>query len=86
LVFPRGQPRLKRRGVVNFGVVEHQYRGASARGGLGSARVEDKGCVQRACAGGGEQVVGGGVEKPNPLKRGRWRGWAATCWPRNCQP
>ena len=60
-VFPMSQARLKGGAVVNFGVIEHQHGGAGACGGLGIGRIGDKGRVERAFAGGGVQVVGGGV-------------------------
>ena len=46
---------------MDYGVVEHQHRGAGAGGGPRIQRVDDEGRVQAAPAGGGVQLVGGRV-------------------------
>ena len=45
LRFPRRQTGLESGGMVDFGVIEHEYGGAGARGGPGIERVDDN----RAC-------------------------------------
>ena len=70
LLLPGRDSGLKGGCVVDAGVVEFEHRGPGAGGGPGAERIDDKGRVQAAFAGGGVQLVGGGVVEPNTLNRG----------------
>ena len=48
LDLPRLKPRLEGSGVVDFGVVEHEHRGAGASGRPRVKRIDDEGRVQGA--------------------------------------
>ena len=54
LVLPVLEPRLKGRGVVDAGIIEHEHRGAGAGSGPG---IDDKNRVQGALAGSGVQSL-----------------------------
>ena len=53
--------------MVDFRVVEHEYRGAEAGGGPGVERVDNKSGVERTLTGGRVQVVGRGVVEAQPI-------------------
>ena len=71
---PGRQARPKGSGMVQAGVVEHEHRGPGARGHPGLERVEHKGPVQGAFAGGRVQLVGGRVIETQHVKPLRMTG------------